>query len=100
MPTWLIVPGYPYWPVLPAMATLVSEPLPSMPQATLARPSALVLVPQPTWFARVKLSSTVLVVGVGVGVGVVVVVGVAVAVSVALSLRVALPICPHPVARP
>src|SRR5438132_14267199 len=62
MPTWLTVPGYPYWPVLPAMVTLVSEPLPSMPQATLATPSALVLVPQPAWFARVKLSSTVLVV--------------------------------------
>ncbi|TMF14685.1 MAG: hypothetical protein E6I33_08835 [Chloroflexi bacterium] len=47
---------------MPAIVTLVSEPLPSMPQATLATPSALVLVPQPAWFARVKLSSTVLVV--------------------------------------
>src|SRR5947209_19137813 len=62
MPTWLTVPGYPYWPVLPAIATLVSEPLPSMPQATLPTPSALVLVPQPAWFARAKLSSTVFVV--------------------------------------
>src|SRR5919201_51339 len=52
------------------MVTNDLEPPPSIPQATLGTPSALVVVPQPVWLVRVKVSSMVLALAVGVGVDV------------------------------
>src|SRR5437016_9121851 len=42
------------------MVTKDFAPLPSIPQVTLGTPSGLVVVPQPVWLARVKVSSMVL----------------------------------------
>src|SRR2546430_4276572 len=91
------------------MVTFAWPPLPSSPQATVGTPDVLVVLPHPVWFARVKVSSMVLLAaGVGVavapGTGVLVAVGgmgvllgVAVAGGVLLGVAVAVGVLVAPV---